>query len=42
MFKQLTFYVAASKIGTYLNDLFTVNWMKDSYANDLNIETLAK
>ena len=35
-------YVGDKYIGSCLGDLFSVNWMEDSDANDLSVETLAE
>ena len=35
-------YVGDEYIGSCLGDLFSVNWMEDSDANDLSVETLAE
>ena len=34
--------VGGKYIGSCLGDLFSVNWMEDSDANDLSVETLAE
>ena len=35
-------YVGGKYMATCLGDLFSVNWMEDSDANDLSVETLAE
>ena len=34
--------VGGKYMGTCLGDLFSVNWMEDSDANDLSVETLGE
>ena len=33
-------YVGGKNIGSCLGDLFSINWMEDTEANDPNVETL--